>query len=272
MNDRVSGLARPTVQFVGLVQITTGVIALAAPFLGVSWQWWALALFGYYLYGCVGLSVGFHRYYAHRSFRIGRWGEVLFTLAGALGCSGSPAAWAVMHRQHHRHADTELDPHSPHQDGLKIMLIHRYHPANRRWEMRREFRRDRFQLWVHRNYVPLVLGFAGTLAVIDWRLLVFGWAVPVAIKLWMSGLTIYVTHRFGYQNAETKDESRNSWWLGILAWGEGWHNNHHASPGKWSFRKRAWEVDAGAVTIAGMLAIQRLLDRDRAGPAKAGVT
>jgi len=159
-----------------------------------------------------------------------------------------------MHRQHHRYADTDLDPHSPHRDGLKIMLIHRYAPRNRRWEMRKEFRRDRFQLWLHRYYVPMVLGFAGALLLIDWRLFLFGWAAPVAIKLWMSGLTIYITHRFGRQSQATKDESRNVWWLGVLAWGEGWHNNHHANPGRWAFGRRWWEIDIGAWVIWGILA------------------
>ena len=130
------------------------------------------------------------------------------------------------------------------------MFIHNYAPKNRRWEMRREFRRDPFQFWVHRNYVLLVVGFAGTLLAIDWRLFVFAWAVPVAIKLWISGLTIYITHRFGYTNFQSADDSRNVWWLGYLAWGEGWHNNHHAKPGRWNFGgHRWWEFDPGAFVI-----------------------
>lgn len=244
-------LLRPTVQFVGAVQIATGLLTVAALFVPVAWQWWLLALFGYFVYGCIGLSVGFHRYYSHRSFKAPRWAEIMFTLAGALGCSGSPASWAVMHRQHHQFADREGDPHSPHLRGLGVMFIHNYGPKNHKWQMRREFKRDRFQLWVHKNYVPLVLGFAALLAVVDWRLFLFGWAVPVAIKLWISGLTIYVTHLFGYQNTDTRDDSRNVWWLGYLAWGEGWHNNHHAHPGRWNFGSvRWWEIDVGAWVIA----------------------
>lgn len=243
-------LVRPTVQFVGGVQIVTGVITIAAPFLETAWHWWALAIFGYFVYGCIGLSVGFHRYYAHRSFAAPRWAQIMFTLAGALGCSGSPASWAVMHRQHHQFADREGDPHSPHLRGLGVMFIHNYAPKNRKWQMRREFKRDRFQLWIHKYYVPVVLGFATALLLIDWKLFVFGWAVPVAIKLWISGLTIYITHKYGYQNTNTKDDSRNVWWLGILAWGEGWHNNHHANPGRWNFGFiRWWEIDVGAWVI-----------------------
>ena len=155
-----------------------------------------------------------------------------------------------MHRQHHRYADREGDPHSPKLRGLGVMLIHNYAPKNRRWEMRREFRRDPFQRWVHRNYVALVIGYAVALLALDWRLLVFGWAVPVAIKLWISGLTIYVTHRFGSANFPGADDSKNVWWLGLLAWGEGWHNNHHAKPGSWNFGGHHWwEIDIGAWVV-----------------------
>src|SRR5215472_89928 len=110
---RRSPLLRPSVQFVGFVQLLTGLVTVAALFSGVHWAWWLLAVFGYFVYGCIGLSIGFHRYYAHRTFAAPRWAQILFTLAGALGCSGSPASWAVMHRQHHKYSDREGDPHSP---------------------------------------------------------------------------------------------------------------------------------------------------------------
>ncbi len=248
---RRHALLRPSVQFVGFVQILTGLVTIAAlMFAHVGLGWWLFAIFGYFVYGCIGLSIGFHRYYAHRSFVAPRWAQIMFTLAGALGCSGSPASWAVMHRQHHKYSDHEGDPHSPKLRGLGVMLIHNYAPKNRRWEMRREFRRDPLQFWVHRNYVFLVVGFAGALLAIDWRLFVFGWAIPVAIKLWISGLTIYITHRFGYTNFSSEDDSRNVWWLGYLAWGEGWHNNHHAKPARWNFGgQRWWEFDPSAFVI-----------------------
>lgn len=94
----------------------------------------------------------------------------------------------------------------------------------------------------------LVVGaaFAGLLLALDWRLFLFGWAVPVALTLWMSALDAYATHHWGYKNYKTADESRNLWWMALLFWGEGWHNNHHARPLDWSFRKKWWEIDIGA--------------------------
>lgn len=238
----------PSIGFIGGLQVTTGAVLAAAPFLGVAWAWWLLAFAMYFVHSCVGLSVGYHRYYAHHSFVAPRWAEILFILAGALGGVGSPAAWAAMHRSHHRHSDTGVDPHSPRNHGLAMILIRNYAPGAPSWAMRRALARDRLQLFVHRHYVPFVLGYAAALAGLDWRLFVFAWAAPVAATLWLSGITIYVTHhpKFGYRNHETADNSRNVWWISLLAWGEGWHNNHHADPRRLEFGGKWWEVDVGA--------------------------
>ena len=102
LRSRWVGWMRPSVRKVGAVQVATGALAVGALFTGVSWPWWVLALLGYFFYACVGHSVGYHRYFAHRSFRAPRWAEVMFTVAGTLGCVGSPVGWAQMHRRHHR--------------------------------------------------------------------------------------------------------------------------------------------------------------------------
>ena len=92
-----------------------GSSAVGALFTGVGWQWWAVALLGYFFYACVGHSVGYHRYFAHRSFAAPRWAQVLFTVAGTLGCVGSPVGWAQMHRRHHLYSDREGDPYTAHR-------------------------------------------------------------------------------------------------------------------------------------------------------------
>ena len=88
MRRRALGWMRPSVGKVGTVQVATGVLAVGAMFTGVSWQWWLVAGLGYFFYACVGHSVGYHRYFAHRSFQAPRWAEVMFTLRGR------SAAWA----------------------------------------------------------------------------------------------------------------------------------------------------------------------------------
>ena len=94
MRRALVGWMRPSVAKVGAVQVGTGVIAVGALFTGVEWHWWAVSALGYFFYACVGHSVGYHRYFAHRSFPAPRWAEVMFTVAGTLGCVGSPVGWA----------------------------------------------------------------------------------------------------------------------------------------------------------------------------------
>lgn len=242
----------PSNEKTGRAQVFTGLLALAAPFAGAAWHWWLLALFGYFMYACVGHSVGYHRYFAHRSFAAPRWAEVLFTFCGVLGCVGSPVTWAIMHRRHHLHSDKEGDSYTAHEYprlGLGALLISNYKQSHNPHKLRRALRRDKFQLWMLRHNFGVVAAFAGLLLALDWRLFLFGWAVPVALTLWMSALDAYATHHWGYKNYKTADESRNLWWMALLFWGEGWHNNHHARPLDWNFRKKWWEFDIGAGVV-----------------------
>ena len=253
VRNRLVGWMRPSVGKVGAVQVGTGVIAVGALFTGVSWPWWVLALLGYFFYACVGHSVGYHRYFAHRSFRAPRWAEVMFTVAGTLGCVGSPVGWAQMHHRHHRYSDREDDPYTAHRypyptPGALLMGGYGTQRGSAR-ALRRMFRADPLQVFVMRYYFGVVAAFSGTLLLVDWRWFVFGWAVPVAWTLWMAGLDAWATHRHGYRNHDTPDGSRNLWWCSLLSWGEGWHNNHHANPRAWSYRETWWEWDPGAAVV-----------------------
>lgn len=259
------GWMRPSVGKVDAVQGVTGVLAVGALFTGVSWQWWAVAVSGYFFYACVGHSVGYHRYFAHRSFRAPRWAEVLFTVAGVLGCIGSPVGWAEMHRRHHVHSDGEGDPYTAHRyprPTWGALRVGGYDgtPGSAR-ALRRMFRADRLQIFVMRYYFGIVAGFAGGLLLVDWRWFLYGWAVPVGWTLWMAGLDAWATHRHGYRNHETGDGSRNLWWCALLSWGEGWHNNHHANPRAWSYRERWWEWDPGAAVVWVIMRLSKMGSR-----------
>jgi fatty-acid desaturase len=83
------------------------------------------------------------------------------------------------------------------------------------------------------------------LGIIDYSMLIELWVIPVAITNWILGLTVYMVHTYGYRNHSTNDNSKNLWWISLIMWGEGWHNNHHASPAKSNFKTRWWEIDIG---------------------------
>jgi len=261
---RETGWLEATPGKIGAVQILTGGALLAAPFLGVSWHWWLLAIWVYFLFGCVGHSVGYHRYFSHRSFEAPRWAEMLFVACGVLGCSGPPAAWSLMHRRHHAYSDREGDSYTAHKHphlSFRALFLGDYQlPLDKREkrQLRRMLRASRLQSFVHRRYFGIVGFYALSLLILDWRLFVFGWAVPAGLNLWISALDAYSTHHWGYRTHQTEDESRNLWWMAVLFWGEGWHNNHHARPRDWDFRQQWWEFDLGALVIRGIRAMERL--------------
>ena len=132
-------------QFFGGVQIVTVAVTLWALFAaGAGAEWWVLAGLCYFLYGCVGLSIGFHRYFAHRSFTAPRWAGAMFHMLGIMGCFGTAAGWVGVHRRHHAHADREGDPHSVGVLGWRALLVGSYDGRVQAKEIRRAVRGDRF--------------------------------------------------------------------------------------------------------------------------------
>ena len=147
----------PPMRFFGRVQVLAGAVTLwALIFAEAGWAWWALALFGCFLYGCVGLSVGFHRYFAHRSFEAPRWAVVMFHLLSVLV-------------------------------GWRTLLVDGYKGGRDGAAARCELRRDRFGAWQHRHYLPLALACPILLLAQDWLLAVFGWGAPVLLPSGSAG-------------------------------------------------------------------------------------
>ena len=117
----------PSMRFFDWAQVLTGAATIwALVFADAGRAWWLLALFGWFLYGCVGWSVGFHRYFAHRSFEVLRWAIVMFHLLGVMACIGAAAGWAVTHRRHHMHANQAGDLHSAKALGWQALLVGSY--------------------------------------------------------------------------------------------------------------------------------------------------
>lgn len=240
-------LRHPTAPSIGLLQIASAMAACSAPFLGAGWEWWLAAILTMFLYGCVGLSVGYHRYFSHRSFEVSRPVEIGFIVLGVLGCLGTPAGWIAMHRRHHRYSDGEGDPHRTDELGIRTLFVGRYAADISPHALNGELRKDALMRWVHVRYLPLALAWPAALFAVDPLAPVFLWALPVAGTLTSGALTNYVCHKWGSQPHRTADNSRNNWIIALLYWGEGWHNNHHAYPGRASFGERWWQVDVGAM-------------------------
>ena len=242
-----------------------------------SWTGVLLAAFGCYVFGGLGMNVGYHRLLTHRSFSCPRWMERSLAILGACCLEESPTVWAAWHRQHHHMADKELDPHSPlasflwgHIGWLMVKtdnadagkLKTRYAP---------DLAADPFYRWLEAsdNWIKVALvswaiffgvGFAaamfsdGTMnEAIQFgsSLVVWGAAVRTVLVWHITWSVNSVTHLWGYRNYETPDNSRNNVLIGLLAGGEGWHNNHHAAPAsardpppmKWSDSKYGFATE-----------------------------
>lgn len=210
------------------------------------WSWRGLMLLGaaWFLYNCPGVGMTFHRLLTHRSYQVPKLVEYGLVILGCLALQGSPLRWVVTHRIHHEHAEEPGgDPHTPRDGTLWAqwfwMILPNpalQYPGGERAMFERyapDLLKDKFYLWIHRRwYVPsIVLG--AILLVVGWPspfLVLWVALAPVAPGWEITWLVNSVTHKWGRRSFETPDDSTNNWWVALLTFGEGWHNNHHKYP------------------------------------------
>lgn len=204
-----------------------------------------------------GVSIVYHRYFAHRSFRTSRPMQFLLGVYGALTVLGSPLWWAQTHREHHRHADTPEDLHSPHYQGFVYAhcgwFLSREH-RNVDLSKIRDFARFPELLWLERwdpLFKLLYLGCCYWLFGIVG--IVWGFFVATVIILHMIHWVQSVSHcAGGYRRYPTPDDSRNHWLFGVMSMGEGFHHNHHCFPSSARMGLRWWELDASYCVLVAL--------------------
>jgi len=233
----------------GLIGIHIG--ALAAFWPGF-FSWSALAAAGVVSYATValGISLCFHRILTHRSLRLLKPIEYLFAIFGTLALQADPIRWVSVHRKHHAHADHEGDPHSI-ADGFKwahMDWIYRHNIALPSDEEMRHFAPDLYAEPFYRalQYLdgPLQVALAlGLFAFGGWSWVIWGIFVRLAVSYHTTWLVNSAAHMLGYRTFATPDQSTNCWWVALISWGEGWHNNHHAFPFSARHGLRWFEVD-----------------------------
>ncbi|MDC8012093.1 acyl-CoA desaturase [Tahibacter soli] len=244
------------------------VMCLGVFFVGVSpfALWTALALYAVRMFAITGF---YHRYFSHRAFRTSRALQFAFALVGAASVQRGPLWWAAHHRNHHRHADTEHDPHSPRRLGFW-----RSHVG---WFLtRRGFRTDFDRIPDLARYpelrlldrydvfVPIALA-TGLFVLGGWlerhhpasgtsaaQLLIWGFFVSTVVLFHATVTINSLAHRYGTRRFDTDDDSRNNVWLALITFGEGWHNNHHHFPGSARQGFAWWEFD---LTYCGLRAL-----------------
>jgi stearoyl-CoA desaturase (delta-9 desaturase) len=213
-----------------------------------SWYHWVLSIAVYFLTGCFGMTMTYHRLLSHKSWNAPSWYEKFGTLCGTYGLVGSSIGWVAVHREHHHHTDDEKDPHSPkHKGFVSVQWLSMFEKINPKYAL--HLIKDPFHMFLHKYYFFIHTGIFVVLGLISPMLLVSVYLVPAAM-LWNAGSFINtLTHMMGYRNYDTKDCSTNIWWLGYFMWGEGWHNNHHNQPNNSTFGEKWWEYDIGSKFI-----------------------
>jgi fatty-acid desaturase len=208
-----------------------------AAFWSFTWTHLLVAVFLYWVAIGLGISMGYHRLHTHRGFKTFRLFDYFLAICGTLTLEGGPIFWVATHRLHHQHSDQPEDPHTPRVSGfwahLGWMIYGEAHHSDtsRMAKYAPDLAKDPFYLWLTTyHWVPLtVLGFS-LLAVGGWPLVNWAIFLRVVVGLHSTWLINSATHMFGRRRFATKDDSRNVWWVALLTFGEGWHNNHHAHP------------------------------------------
>jgi stearoyl-CoA desaturase (delta-9 desaturase) len=244
---------------------------------GWGFGWTDLGLLGgMYVLSALGITVGFHRQLTHRSFETGAVVRFVLAALGSMAVQGSVLRWVAQHRRHHQHSDTPADPHSPHHHGRGLFgLVRGFWHAHLGWAFRpdaagldryvadlRKLRSIRvasalFPVWIVVGLlVPAVVGglvagtWGGALLGLLW-----GGLVRVFLVHHVTWSVNSVCHLWGSRPYPEHDHSRNNVVFGVLALGEGWHNNHHAFPTSARHGLRWWQVDVSYYVIRAMAVV-----------------
>ncbi len=263
-------------------RIATGLVT-ALPILAlfvVGWQLWndwlhvsdLVVLFILYTSTALGVTVGFHRLFTHRSFKTKKSVRAVFAILGSMAIEGPVISWVSDHRKHHAFADQDGDPHSPHVDhghgfrgalrGLMHahvgwLFLHTQRGSHERYAP--DLKADPVVSWVHRTFLLWAVGGLALAFGLGW--LIGGtWRTALSGLLWGGAVRMLLLHHvtysinslchfFGRRRYPTDDESTNLAWLALPSMGESWHNNHHAFPTSANHGQKWYEVDLSALTI-----------------------
>ncbi len=243
-----------------------------------SWSGLVLAVLGHFVFGMLGITIGYHRLLTHSGFRCPKWLEYSLAILGTCNLQDSPARWVAVHRRHHQHSDKQPDPHSPlvsflwshvgwtafrhrgldgtgdYRHSIKTMLDQPFYAT---------LDREHSWLWIYLTHAILFAlgGFGygwfihGTSAA-AWQVaaswIVWAVALRTVVVLHLTWSVNSVAHVYGYRTYEVRDDSRNNWLVALLTHGEGWHNNHHQSPRSAKHGHQWWELDMSWLVIRGL--------------------
>lgn len=267
-------LVNRIVTLLAVVLPFAGMVAAMVLLWGVAFNWVYLVLLAStYLLAAVGITVGYHRYFTHRSFDTNAVVRAILGVLGSTAIEGSIIRWVATHRQHHQHSDDHDDPHSPHAYGPSVKgMLRGFVHAHMGWFFKEDspnlmryvpdLQADPVTRWVSKLF-PLWVALSVLMPAVIAGLVMGTWQGALLGLLWGSAVRIFLVHHvtwsinsachlWGTRPFKSHDESRNNVVFGLLALGEGWHNAHHAFPTSARHGLRWWEIDIAYCIIRGM--------------------
>jgi fatty-acid desaturase len=235
MQSKIKAISKSDINWVSATALTIFHLFSVAAFFFFSWKALAAAVVLTWVAGSLGIGIGYHRLLTHRGFKTPKWFEYFLVLCGTLALQGGAINWVVTHRIHHAFTERAGDPHSPRQGwwwshvGWILQGTAQQHPSKVMRRYAPDLMNDPVHVWLNRLYfVPLIISGIALLAWGGLPALMWGVFFRVTFAHHSTWLVNSATHLWGTRRFETSDDSTNNWWVALLTFGEGWHNNHHA--------------------------------------------
>ena len=253
-----NSLAWPALIWIGFLHVGALLAFVPAYF---SWGAVLTCLVLHWVTGGLGITLTYHRLLTHRSFEVRpKWFEYVMTAIAASASEGGPIGWVADHRRHHAHSDEEGDVHTPargfgwaHMFWWMTPDITSEHTPDyfKRWAP--DLMKDPVHRWMEKYFIIFpIAGAMALYAVGGMPYLAWGFFMRSVLVLHATWLVNSATHIWGYRTHETRDNSTNLWWVALVTYGEGWHNNHHAFQTSARHGMRWWEFDMTYWTIRAM--------------------
>jgi stearoyl-CoA desaturase (delta-9 desaturase) len=211
----------------------------------------------YFVGGMLGIGMSYHRLLTHRGYKTYAWIEYFLTICGTLALEGGPIFWVATHRVHHQKSDHEGDPHTPREGtwwahmGWIMTGQGLHHEAGVLAKYAPDLCKDRFHVWISKwHWVSNVVVGLGLLAFGGIPYVLWGIFFRTTFGLHCTWLVNSATHLWGSRRFKTRDDSTNNWWVALLSFGEGWHNNHHAHPVSARHGLAWYELDLNWICIS----------------------
>lgn len=235
--------------------ITLHLLLIPALFM-FSWTNLAVMLVGNWVVGSLGVGLGYHRLLTHRSFKAPKWLEYTLTILASMALQNEAYKWVATHRIHHQFTEQPRDPHSTrpgfwwaHIGWIFFGTAQDHTEANFKKYVP-DLLKDRGQILIAKYfYVPIIISAILLYAIGGWGVMFWGVVVRVIFGWHTTWFVNSLAHLFGKRRFETHDDSTNNWFVALLTFGEGWHNNHHAHPTSARHGMAWYEFDMNWLTI-----------------------